>query len=213
MDIPDNWTFKADEVAAAFDEHVREQLPWYELATGVVAHAARHYIPNDGVVYDIGASTGNIGRAIDETLKARNATLYAIDNSEQMLELYKGPGIPICGNAIDHIAKPYDVAICFLVLMFLTPSEQIELLRILDEKRKPGGVTIVFDKRISEGGYAATILWRLGLVEKLKRGATPEQIINKELSLAGLQRPINPAILGNAVEVFRFGEFSGWLIS
>ena len=56
MDIPREWTFENTDVASGFDRHVREQLPWYDLVTGAVAHIARHYIPKDGLVYDIGAS-------------------------------------------------------------------------------------------------------------------------------------------------------------
>ena len=83
MKIPDEWTFKSAEVAEGFDSHVRQQLPWYDLTTGIVAHVARHYIPRGGLVYDIGASTGNIGRAICDTLTNRNATIIPIDNAKR----------------------------------------------------------------------------------------------------------------------------------
>ena len=49
MVVPENWTFESKEVADHFDEHVREQLPWYDLATqggssrGPALHAARRY--------------------------------------------------------------------------------------------------------------------------------------------------------------------------
>ena len=45
MDIPTNWTFETSGVAQGFDRHVREQLPWYDLATNAILHVARHYIP------------------------------------------------------------------------------------------------------------------------------------------------------------------------
>ena len=63
MQIPSegSWSFDADGIADAFDDHVREQLPWYDLATDALIHIARHYIPEGGIVYDIGASTGNMG--------------------------------------------------------------------------------------------------------------------------------------------------------
>ena len=38
-------------------------------------------------------------------------------------------------------------------------------------------------------------------------------MIKKELSLSGIQRPLYPGELGeDAVEVFRFGDFAGWII-
>lgn len=91
MDIPRNWTFENSEIATGFDRPVREQLPWYDLATGSIAHIARHYIPQDGLVYDIGAATGNIGGALQPTLTDRNAWLISIESSGEMAELYNGP--------------------------------------------------------------------------------------------------------------------------
>ena len=84
MQIPSDWTFKNLEVANGFDAHVRATLPWYDLATGAVAHVARHYLPQNGLIYDIGASTGNIGRALSDVIESRQARLVAIDDSESM---------------------------------------------------------------------------------------------------------------------------------
>ena len=99
MDIPTNWTFETSGVAKGFDRHVREQLPWYDLATNAILHVARHYIPENGLVYDFGASTGNIGRALAPVLKKRNAHLIGIEPSQEMIKLYKAPGETICSNA------------------------------------------------------------------------------------------------------------------
>ena len=47
---------------------------------------------------------------------------------------------------------------------------------------------------------------------KLRQGAEPGAVMRKELSLSGVQRPLYRGELGPAVEVFRFGDFAGWLI-
>ena len=48
---------------------------------------------------------------------------------------------------------------------------------------------------------------------KLRQGAEPGAVMRKELSLSGVQRPLYRGELGpDAVEVFRFGDFAGWLI-
>ncbi len=89
--IPQNWTFRSGDVAKHFDQHVREQLPWYDIATQAVAHFGRHYIPKGGRVYDIGASTGNVGNALRETLAQRKAKFTAIEESQEMADKYAGP--------------------------------------------------------------------------------------------------------------------------
>ena len=63
------------------------------------------------------------------------------------------------------------------------------------------------------GGYPATVLARLTWASKLDQGAEPGAVVRKELSLSGIQRPLYPGELGeDAVEVFRFGDFAGWII-
>jgi tRNA (cmo5U34)-methyltransferase len=87
VDIPSNWTFETSAVASGFDRHVREQLPWYDLATNAITHIARHYIPEGGLVYDLGAATGNIGRAVAPVLADRGARLIGIEPSAEMVKL------------------------------------------------------------------------------------------------------------------------------
>jgi len=214
MEIPREWTFERKDIAEGFDLHVREQLPFYDMATGAIAHIARHYIPERGLVYDIGASTGNVGNAIAPILDQRKAKLVPIESSAEMCELYAGPhkGHLLRRDALDFDFDRFDLAICFLVMMFFPVSKREAFIAELREKVRPGGAIIIFDKTEAVTGYPATILMRLALAGKLSAGVKAEEIIAKELSLGGVQRPLDPAILGDAVEWFRFGDFAGWII-
>ena len=212
-----DWTFQTADIARDFDSHVREQLPWYELATGAVAHIARHYIPHGGLVYDIGASTGNIGRALSETLTQREARLVAIEQSAQMVAAYSGPGEIVQADAAGFDFAPFDVAVAFLFLMFVPAGHRRALLQSLCAKIRPGGALIIFDKTEGRGGYLSTVLHRLTIAGKVAQGTPAGEIIAKELSLIGVQRPISESFMSlyaspMAVEVFRFGEFAGWVI-
>jgi len=214
MDIPREWTFENLEVASGFDRHVREQLPWYDLVTGAVAHIARHYIPKGGLVYDIGASTGNIGQAIEETITERKAKLVGIESSAEMCARYKAPGELVQIDALDYRFQPYDLAICYLVLMFLPVGKRQEFIDYLKSLIKPGGALLIVDKCEAATGYEATVFWRLTLAGKIAAGVDAKSVIDKELSLSGVQRPLDPAMLGvDAVQWFRFGDFAGWLIT
>ncbi len=213
--IPKNWTFEDQSVADGFDRHVREQLPWYDMATNAVSHVCRHYIPEHGRVYDIGASTGNIGNAIAPILNEREVEFIPIESSPEMCGKYAGPRNfnLVNADARKYDFEPFDVAICFLVLMFLPVKDREPFLWNLRENLRPGGAIIVFDKTIPADGYAATVMWRLTLAGKVAANVDPKEIIAKELSLGGIQRPIDPAILEpGAIEWFRFGDFAGYLI-
>lgn len=217
MEVPSDWTFKNADVAAAFNRHVREQLPWYDLATGAVAHIARHYLPEQGLMYDIGASTGNIGIAMQDILTKRNATYVPIDNSQQMAEVYHGPAQLVVADAVEYDYEEYDVAVCFLVLMFIPPAKRKAFVHKLVNKIKQGGCLIIFDKTEATTGYLSTIMHRLTIAGKVSTGVPAQEIVDKELSLSGVQRPLPhhfmQFVTPNATEVFRFGEFAGWVIT
>lgn len=213
MDIPRDWTFETNYCAGEFDRHVREQLPWYDLATDAVTHIARHYIPMDGRVYDIGSATGNIGRAIAPILADRQAELIGIEPSAEMIKRYEGPGDIHCVKAEDFDYQPFDLAVVFLTLMFVPPSQRRILISKLKHQCVPGGAIIVFDKLVPEAGYIQTVMSRLTLAGKIAAGVDPKEVIDKELSLGGVQRPICLSQLGgDAFLWFKFGDFAGWVI-
>lgn len=207
-----DWTFNG--FAKNFDSHVREQLPWYELVTDSVAYIARNYLPKGGLVYDIGCSTGNMTLALSDLLKARNAKLIAIDEDTNMAEVYKSNtnnAYPISiSDAIKYQYESFDVAILMLTTMFFPVASQKEFLDNIYDKLNYGGAIIIVDKVCDESGYFATVMKRLTMFWKLKNGAKHEDILNKELSLSGIQRPIN--IPTNAKQFFQLGEFKGWVI-
>lgn len=215
MNIPINWSFDSPGVADNFDTHVREQLPWYDMATGMVAHIVRHYLPENGLIYDIGASTGNIGESVSITISSRNANFIAIEKSEEMARRYRGPGKCIVADATDYEFLHFDVAVCFLVLMFMPITKRKAFLTKLCESIRPGGAIIVFDKVEYHDGYLSTVMHRLTMAGKVATGVLPDEIIKKELSLSGVQRPLSNWIIQcmsiKMVEIFRFGEFAGWI--
>lgn len=212
------WTFHDARVADRFEEHVREQLPWLDLVLGAIRHIAWHYVPPRGAVLDLGASTGNVGRAIAPVLEAREAILLAVESSEEMAAKYQAPGTVIIADGPSFLAESnstekYDLIVMNLFLMFVPPARRRQLLRDAIDALRSGGAIVVVDKTEAARGYPATVLWRLALAGKRANGAGAEEIIDKELSLAGVQRPIDPAILpAGAVEWMRFGDFAGWLI-
>lgn len=213
MDIPRDWTFETEYCANEFDRHVREQLPWYDLATNAITHIARHYIPMGGKVYDIGCATGNIGRALAPILMDRKASLIGVDPSQEMINKYEGPGELHCSLAENFEYEEFDLAVVFLTLMFVKPCERRILLNKLKHRCTPGGAIIVFDKVEPEAGYVQTIMSRLTLAGKISAGVNAREVIDKELSLGGVQRPICFEQLGGEAFLwFKFGDFSGWLI-
>lgn len=215
MNIPEKWTFDNKEVANSFDSHVREQLPWYDIVSNAIAQIGNHYIPENGVVYDIGASTGNIEKVLKQTLQLRNVEFIPVEKSREMAEKYLGDYAVLVKDVTEIDFIEFDFAVCFLSMMFISPHKRVALVDKLMNKLRDGGSLVIVEKTIPENGYVSTVLSRLTLKEKLLQGVEPIDIITKELSLSGVQRPIDPDKLFSKykyTEFFRFGEFGGYIV-
>jgi len=213
--IPDDWTFRSEAVAQRFDDHVRETLPWYDLATHGVAHLVRAFLPTDGLVYDIGASTGNLGRALADTLKARSAGLVALEQSEEMAARYDAPGECFVADARKWPYESFDVAVMFLTLMFIPIADRVELLDQLEQKVRAGGAIVVVDKAELVPGYLGSTIHRWTMSQKKLGGISDEEIAAKELSLSGTQRPIASGFLEKRGyrQWLQVGEFRGYVLA
>jgi tRNA (cmo5U34)-methyltransferase len=165
-------------------------------------------------VYDLGAATGNVGRSLADLLTERRADLVGIEKSAAMAEKYDGPGRVVVSPVEDYIPQPYDVGVAFLTLMFIAPHRVDDLLDRWLGALRPGGVFIAVERTTPPGGYPASVFSRLTWQAKRSAGASGDDIIAKELSLSGIQRPLDPRRLTDrgAVEFFRYADFAGYMV-
>lgn len=210
--IPTEWTFQNERVAGTFDQHVREQLPWYDTVTDGVAHIARHFLPRNGRLYDIGASTGALTSALEDTITSRGVEAVSLEQSAEMAERWNGVGKLEVADAATFRYQPFDVAILTLVLMFIPKTERRGLLVGLTQQMREGGAIVIVDKQERPAGYVGTVISRLTMNAKRTQGVTADEILRKELSLAGVQRPTTAGELPG-VPWFRFGEFVGTVVT
>lgn len=215
MNIPKNWTFDTQDVANEFDQHVREQLPWYDLVTDGIVQIGRHFIPEGGLAYDIGASRGNVADALSPILRKRGARVEGIEASAAMVAQHHAHGKIHHACAEDFDYEPFDFAVAMLALMFVPPARVPGLLDTLVERVRPGGAIVIVERTLPPAGYMGIVSSRLTLAAKAANGASGDAIVAKELSLAGVQRPLDAAHLlvdRGAIEWFRFGDFAGYVI-
>lgn len=214
-----SWTFDTPEIASTFDSHVREQLPWYDMVTDAVVYIVRNYLTESNTVVDIGASTGNMIDKLMPLLLERKAYAHAIEKSPPMVSVLRKRfdshhNVSVVQADVRHDSVPVaQVYVLFLTMMFIPVHERERLLNGLRANLLKGGVLVVVDKVCDHGGYFATVLKRLGMHWKIQQGAKLGEVTDKEMSLAGVQIPLDPAMLGaNAKQFFRMGEFAGWVI-
>lgn len=216
---PKAWTFQDHDVAAHFDAHVREQLPWYDIVAQYVADLAVSFLPTGGVLYDIGASTGNMTRLLAQTLDLKQIRAVSIEPAHEMADRWYGNGTlrVIPAEQIDYSVDRPDVAVLFLVLMFMKPSEREKFLEKLFEAVTPGGAVFIVDKGYLGIPSIAAAAKTAHLAMKQRAGTPPDSYIAKELSLRGEQRPTAPNKIIELAEdygfmdqrFFQLGEFYG----
>lgn len=207
-----HWTFEDSELANNFGAHVRGQLPWYDLATGLVRCIAENYLPNGGLMYDIGASTGNITCYCADLIESRNIQAVSIEPSQEMCNAWKGQGELVNDFTERYDFKEYDLAVCFLTFMFIRTSERRKVFELLKSKTKDGGALVIVDKFEGSGGYADTVRRRMTMRQKISSGEDAKSILDKELSLSGVQRPLGRQYTGGE-RFFQIGEFQGFIFS
>lgn len=215
-----SWTFESEDIANKFDDHVREQLPWYDMVTDAVVYIVRNYLTEGERITEHGASTGNMINKLLPLIIERKASIHGIEKSfsmfDKMIDRFTEDLRDLMSLECSDICdEPYDVSqvhILFLTLMFVPVHKRQNLIDSIKQKTKKGGVIVIVDKILDHNGYFATVLKRLGMHWKIEQGAELEDVIRKEMSLAGVQIPIDPDLVRDGKEFFRMGEFAGWVI-
>ena len=214
-----SWTFETTEIASTFDDHVREQLPWYDMVTDAVCYIVRNYLTDQNTVVDVGASTGNLINKLMPLLLERKAYAVALEKSPTMVDVLKRRfenhhNVSILQEDVRSSGtEQAQVFVVFLTMMFIPVHERQRVIDRLRANLLKGGVLVVVDKVCDHGGYFATVLKRLGMHWKIQQGAELGEVTTKEMSLAGVQIPFDPSMLGaDAKQFFRMGEFAGWVV-
>ena len=214
MEVGQTWTFDQDAVAKGFNQHVRGQLPWYDLVISSLKLLAAHYLPpQGGVMYDIGASTGNLFVSMRDLLVDRDVDYVAVEKSAEMIGQWQGDRTfetILQADALDLSYQPYDVAVLNLTLMFMPVSRRAKWFQQLRASAKPGAAILVVDRCLTNAPEAL-LLERLRWQHKIDTGEKGEEIVQKEMSLIGVQRPIDSAMLEPALQWFKIGAFAGWV--
>lgn len=212
FETPARWSFELPTVASHFDAHVREQLPFYELATTAVADLVRFYLQPGGTLLDIGASTGNVSRACFDVLDERNAKAINVEPSQEMVARFRGVG-DVVQARIENIDVPQcDVAVSFLTLGFVPPKERRQLIGRILKSIAPGGALVLVERVECDRNATASRL--LISSAKLRNGSPAQSVVAKEVSIAGVLRPVCCEMLAafSPWLFFAYGDFHGYVI-
>jgi tRNA (cmo5U34)-methyltransferase len=188
-----DWSFSG--FGPQFDAHVVGHLPHYDLTTDLAAYVASYALPRDGLVADLGCSTGQSIQCIAQSIPERQFRAVGYDLDESMLALAKDrlAGYPSVTFHVEHRDlvlhelehEQANVTLALWTLQFLPLDSWHGVLARARERSHRDGVLLVAaktrlpDARWQEIGDGAVADW------KAAHGVTPEEALVKARSLRG----------------------------
>lgn len=210
MQNVESWSFD-ENVTKIFDEHVRQSIPSYEMLQDLICGIAQFFIVENGVVIDVGCSTGETIKRLKE-FTPKTFRAFGLDTSQSMLEKAKEKlstteDVYLFDEDISKVALPKaDVIISCLTNPFISVDERKKHMKRLVTKLKKGGALIIVEKTYAKHSMHQDIFTQLHHDFKEQQGFSTQEIRNKDKSLRGVFR------VSQVEENKRFLERKGMLV-
>ncbi len=190
------WSFERG-VAPGFVDHVRRSVPLYDLGHQLVAEMASTFVRPGGLGYELGSATGQLLRTLAcASPRTRAASWVGIEHEAEMVEQSR----QWCGDLENVIIVEGDIAtteyrrcdfaVAYLTLDFLDLEPRTRTVERVHRSLRDGGGMFVFEKVLTADPRLHSLVTLLHHRFKRACGLTPEEILNKADSLAGIMQPM-----------------------
>jgi len=204
--------FEFSKIAEKFDEHLSGQLYWH-------SNFVNHFLPEVASIfmaektncYDFGASTGNVELALSSMINSRSINFIPVEKCKEMAERYKGESTVVIGDFLTVFMNEFSFATCILSLCFVHPSKREDFIDSLKSSCMVGGAFVILEKMKSKAGYLGTALNRVTWRNKIQNGECIEMVVNKELSLSGVQYPLSEKEVEGMELIWAYGDFRAYI--
>ena len=227
MATVEDWTFD-NGIADNFEEHVRQSVPGYSMFEDYIVSLSRFFIPYNGKVLDLGASTGELAEAIYNCNKNRISLFEVIDNSNDMFcklqeRFNDNYYFDCCKTDISYgipISEDFDFIVASLVLQFIPLDGRRIALEGCFTHLTNNGAMIVVEKILQETGNDQAMFDTIYQSNKYFNGLNPQQLYDKTQSLVGIMTPLtseeNEEMFKKCgfkvTPFFQLGCFKGWIL-
>ena len=184
-----------EEVAAVFDDMLERSVPYYKESQEITRFFILKYLPQNGIVYDLGCSTATLLLSVHRELEVE-ARLIGLDNSEAMLERAKrkceayGANIEVLNaDILNYDYEKADVFISNYTLQFIRPLVREELIKKIASSLKDEGVFIFSEKVISHHSKLNKELIECYYDFKKEQGYSEYEIMQKREALENVLVP------------------------
>lgn len=196
-------SFSFDEkVVRVFPDMIKRSVPGYSQILGMAGVIARRYVPENGRVYDLGASLGAATFSVAEQLsELEQVELITVDNSPAMTErctqllaetLPNRSVTTLCADIRTLDYQPCDLILLNFTLQFLPPEDRQPLINRLFQALRPGGALILSEKIHFTDPRQAQLLYELHHDFKRANGYSDMEISQKRTALEDVLRTDTP---------------------
>ncbi len=206
--------FNFDIVADDFNNHLTGQLPWYNsFMDGMLFEIASYFVRKNSIVYDLGASTGNVQKRINSIILERSAKIIPIEQNKKMLDNYwEDLGVFVKNQDFTSMKyEPYSLATSILSLSFVHPHIRKNFIDNMKSLCEVGGGFLIVEKFENRQGFLGTLFNRISWANKIASGQPIEMVVNKELGLSGVQFPLCDSEVGGFDLIYAYGDFRAYL--
>jgi len=205
--------FSFSKIADEFDDHISSQLFWHsDFLNHFLPEIASVFMQTSSIVYDFGASTGNVEVALKEKINERDVEFVAIEKCQEMIKNYKGNKENVSVNDfLKTRLEPFSFATSILALSFIHPSDRVSFIEKVKKRCKKGGAFLILEKMVNHSGYLGVALNRVTWKNKIEQGSSLTNVINKELSLSGVQYPLSDSELDGFDLIWAYGDFRSYI--
>ncbi|WP_104726230.1 carboxy-S-adenosyl-L-methionine synthase CmoA [Helicobacter felis] len=201
--LPKRFEFDS-QVAGMFDDMLARSIPHYHETLKL----ASHFVAQDleGVVYDLGCSTGNFLATLAPMLP-QDTPLVGVDNAPSMLEKAQEKlhtfNVSLRCEDLLHTSLDNAGAVSLLyTLQFIRPLQRQALIGRIFHALKPGGVLVVAEKMMSLDRILDKQMVELYYLYKQAQGYSLNEISFKREALENVLVPYslqeNTALLEQA---------------
>lgn len=186
-----NWKF-SKEVSKNFDDHVKKSVPFYDVSHEIILGLSDFFLKDSSCCVDLGSSTGILLQKIKERHLTKKIKLIGYDNSKHMIAIAKKKSkqIKFFHKDIEKVIMPKnDFTIMLYTLQFIKPEFRQKLINNIYKSLNWGGAFILYEKIRGADARFQDILNFLYFDFKKKNNFSPEEILNKEMSLRGVMEP------------------------
>ena len=191
-----NWTFAKKKVVNNFDHHILKSVPLYKEGHQLILDLSEFFLKENAICYDIGCSTGELVKKIDNRLNIKTNKYYGIDTEKNMLQFAKrknkSKNISFINSDILKVKlKKSDLIISYYTMQFIKPKQRVEILKKIYKSLNWGGGFIMFEKVRAPDARFQDLMLKMYDEFKISNGFRLEEIASKTRSLYGILEPFS----------------------